>query len=69
VRYNDHYEDNFTQARKELMHQWEATVVVKGSLAPNGVPSTMQCAARNYLEARLYFEKFGRIIMGPRQIS
>jgi len=51
------------------MHQWEAMVMVTSSAAPSGIPTRMTCAAKNYLEARGYFEKFGRITMGPRMIQ
>jgi len=51
------------------MHQWECKVAMP---QPNGgapYPVTMTCSARNYLEARAYFTKFGKLLNDPRIIS
>ena len=50
---------------------WQATVSVKidvGGQVPS-VPRVMTTEARNYLEAKAYFQTFGKLLNDPRIIG
>ena len=50
---------------------WQATVSVKigvGGQAP-GVPRVMTTEAQNHLEAKAYFQTFGKLLNDPRIIG
>ena len=44
---------------------WECKVAV----GANNIPRVMQTQAKSYLEAKAFFETFGKLLNDPRMIS
>jgi len=48
---------------------WQATVLVEHTKGYQPMPREMRTEAKNYLEAKAYFETFGKVVSTIRIIS
>lgn len=51
------------------MKTWECKVLVEHTKGYAPIPRTMRTQANNYIEAKAYFQTFGKLMQDPRIVN